>query len=173
MTAVVPPYRRGGGFGTLGARLREVFEPDPPALWPETLGAWLTLLALAALIAIGVAFLIVRYVRRRHRRAAARALRALEAAWMADRATPAALESVPVLLKRCALGSFARERVASLSGERWLAFLDATGRRAFGEEARRALLAITTRGAAAVSRDDAARLFAAASRWIRSHRADV
>lgn len=122
MTAIVPPYRRGGGFGTLGARLREVFEPAPPSLQPETVGAWLTLIALGLTVAAALAALSLRYARRRHRRAAARELGALRAAWNANPAAPDVLERVPALLKRCALGSFARERVAPLSGDRWLAF---------------------------------------------------
>ena len=173
MSAVVPPYRRGGGFGTLGSRLREVFEPTPPALSPQTLGAWLTLAALALLLLTAAALLIRRHHRRRHRRAAARELSALRAAWSEDPQARDALEQVSPILKRCALGSFRRERVASLSGERWLAFLDTTCPRPLGDDARRALLTLTTRGAAAVSTSDVAGLFAAAARWIRSHRADV
>jgi hypothetical protein len=34
---------------------------------------------------------------------------------------------LPILIKRVALSAYPRERVASLTGEQWLAFLDQTG----------------------------------------------
>jgi hypothetical protein len=173
VTPVLPPYRRGAGFGTLGQRLSEVIEPAPVSLAPQTLGAWLTLLSLAIGLALALGWLVRRHLRRRYRRLAERELRALEAAWIADPARRRVLEPVPALLKRCALGSFARARVAPLSGPSWLAFLDTTARAPFGEAAGRALLAITTRGANAVAAADAPELFAAARRWVRRHRAEL
>jgi len=170
MTPVVPPYRRGGGFGSLGVRFREVLEPPAVHLRPETFGAWLTLGLPTAAVLAGFAWLVWRAVRRRHRRAAERELRALDARFRRD---PSVLEEVPALLKSCALTSFERAKVASLSGERWIAFLSATGGAPFGEAASRALLTITTRGAAAVSQADAANLFLGARAWIRRHRAEL
>jgi uncharacterized protein DUF4381 len=173
VTPVVPPYRRGGGFGSLGLRFAEVSEPAPVPLGPQTLGAWLTLAAVALALVLALAWLVRRHVQRRYRRLAERELRALEAAWAASANTLQALEPVPALLKRCALQGFARPQVASLSGVAWLRFLDATGAGPFGEAAGRALLAITTRGPSAVAPADAPRLFAAARTWVRRHRAEL
>jgi len=173
MTPLVPPYRRGGGFGSLGVRFREVLEPHVPPLRPETLGAWLTLGLLAAAVAAGVAWLVWRALRRRYRRAAERELLALRARFQAEPPALDALEAVPAVIKRCALSSFARARVAPLSGERWIAFLSATSGEPFGEAASRALSTITTRGAAAVSAADATSLFLSARAWIRRHRAEL
>jgi hypothetical protein len=173
MTPVVPPYRRGGGFGSLGVRFREVLEPHVPPWRPETLGAWLTLSLLAAALAAGVGWLVWRSVRRGYRRAAERELLLLRARFQTEPPALDALEAVPAVIKRCALGSFARARVAPLSGERWIAFLSATSREPFGEAASRALLTITTRGAAAVSAADASSLFLGARAWIRRHRAEL
>jgi hypothetical protein len=173
MTPVIPPpYRRGGGFGSLGVRFREVLEPHVPPLRPETLGAWLTLGLLSAALAAGAAWLVWRAVRRRYRRAAERELLALRARFQAEPLALDALEAVPAVLKRCALGSFARAQVAPLSGERWIAFLSATSREPFDAGASRALLTLTARGAAAVSAADAASLFVGARAWIRRHRAE-
>ncbi len=173
MTPTVPPYRRGGGFGSLGVRFREVLEPHLPPLRPETLGAWLTLGLLAVAIAAGVAWLVWRTARRRYRRAAERELLALRARFQTDPRELDALEAVPAVIKRCALGSFARSKVAPLSGERWIAFLSATSGAPFGEAASRALVTITTRGAEAVSAADASSLFLGARAWIRRHRAEL
>jgi hypothetical protein len=173
MTPVVPPYRRGGGFGSLGVRFREVIEPHVPPLRPETFGAWLTLGLIALALVAGVAWLVWRAIRRRYRRAAERELLALRARFQAEPPALDALEAVPAVIKRCALGSFARSKVAQLSGERWIAFLSATSREPFGEGASRALLTIATRGAAAVSAADASSLFLGARAWIRRHRAEL
>ena len=173
MTPVVPPYRRGGGFGSLGVRFREVLEPHAVSLRPETFGAWVTLgVAVVALLA-GVGWLVWRYRQRRHRRAAERELRALAAAWAAEERRLETLEAVPAVIKRCALQSFARPKVAPLSGERFVAFLSATGGAPFGEAAGRALQTIATHGASAVAADDAPSLFSAAQTWVRRHRAEL
>ena len=173
MTPVLPPYRRGEGFGSLGVRFEEVLEPARVALWPATPGAWITLGMLALGLALGSAWFLRRQWRRRYRRAAERELSALQRDWSAARERGEPLDALPALLKRCALQGFARERVAALSGAAWLGFLDATGGVPFGEAAQRALRAITTRGGAAARRDDAERLFAAARVWIRRHHADL
>lgn len=173
MTPVVPPYRRGAGFGSLGVRFEEVVEPARVSFTPQTPGAWLTLIALAAGLLLAIGWCAWRWRKRRHRRVAQRELAALQRSWSGDPAALAALEAVPIVLKRCALSSFARERVASLCGPDWLQFLDATGRGPFGVEAGRALTDITTRGASAASATDVPCLFAAAVIWVRRHHADV
>ncbi|MEI9947536.1 MAG: DUF4381 domain-containing protein [Pseudomonadota bacterium] len=173
MTPTVPPYRRGGGFGSLGVRFREVLEPHVPPWRPETLGAWLTLGLFAAAVVAAIAWFVWRAVRRRYRRTAERELQALRARFQNDPQGLDALEAVPAVIKRCALGSFARSQVAALSGERWIAFLSSTGGEPFGEAASRALLTLTTRGAAAVSGADAASLFVGARTWIQRHRAEL
>jgi hypothetical protein len=173
MTPVVPPYRRGAGFGSLGVRFTEVFEPARIALRPETLGAWLTLGVFALLVGAAVAWLVLRFVRRRHRRVATRELDALSRDFAATRElTP--LEKLPAVLKRCALGSFPRERVAPLAGEAWREFLDATCHAApFADGAGRALVTLTTRGASSLDAIQAPLLIGAARTWVRRHRAGV
>jgi hypothetical protein len=172
LTPVIPPYRRGGGFGSLGVRFKEVFEPPAISFAPATLGAWLSIAVLVLVLLAGTVWLAWRYGRRRHRREALRELSALSAVWL-QKHERVALEAVPPLLKRCALQSFERSKVASLSGERWVAFLTLTGPAPFGDAAARALLAITTRGASAVDAANAPSLFASSRIWIRRHRAEL
>jgi len=173
VTPVVPPYRRGGGFGSLGIRFHEVFQPARVPLRPETLGAWLTLAALAVALCVGIWIAVRRYVRGAYRRAAAHELATLAARFEQQSQDLAALEALPNVLKRCALGSFERSKVAPLHGARWVEFLSATSPRPFGEDAGRALVTLATRGASALTRDEAVLLFAAAREWIRRHRADL
>lgn len=173
MTPVVAPYRRGAGFGSLGVRFTEVLEPARIPLRPETVGAWLTLVALGALVVATAVWLVVRYVRRRHRRVADHELGTLLSQFQKTREL-AALEAVPVALKRCALGSFPRESVAPLAGEAWRRFLDASCRAApFAGGAGTALVTLTTRGASFVDASEVPALIAAARTWVRRHRAGV
>lgn len=173
MTPQVPPYRRGGGFGSLGVRFSEVIEPASVSLAPKTIGAWLTLSLLVLLLAAGVTWLVLRYLHRRHRRLAHRELQSLARARQKN-ADPAVFEALPSVLKRCALVSFSRARVASLSGERWRQFLDESCPGApFAGSAGQALIVLTTRGASALSRADESALLTAAQTWVRSHRARV
>jgi Domain of unknown function (DUF4381) len=172
MKPVLPPFQRGGGFGTLGSSFLEPPLPTPIPLTPATWGAWATL----ALLLIGVAWLCARllrrHVQRQHRRLARRELIALSAAW---RSAPpaqqrAALETLPRVLKGCALGSFERKRVAKLAGRAWLEFLRGTAPDAgFDGSTGDALIALCEQGAPAVTEAAVPALFAAAQRWVTRH----
>lgn len=107
-------------------QLRDVHAPPPPQFWPPAPGWWL----LAAL-AIASALLLGRYAYRRYRLRRQRqriigALLDLEQGFEHAKA-PDFVAQVSVLLRRVALSRFPRARVASLSGQEWLRFLDETG----------------------------------------------
>lgn len=173
MTPQLPPYRRGAGFGSLGVRFSEVIEAPSVSLEPSTVGAWITLGLLVSLLVAGVAWLVLRYWRRRHRRVARRELESIARARQAE-PNPALLEALPSVLKRCALASFSRASVAPLSGERWRRFLNESCPGApFDGNAGQALVTLTTRGASALNRADEGALLAAAQTWVRRHRAGV
>ncbi|HYQ42848.1 MAG TPA: DUF4381 domain-containing protein [Polyangiaceae bacterium] len=173
MTPQIPPYRRGGGFGSLGVRFSEVIEPPSVSFEPATVGAWITLAGLTLLVAAGVTWLVVRYARRGHRRLAQRELESLARA-RRDRTNPALLEALPSVLKRCALVSFSRASVASLSGERWRLFLDEScPGTPFSGNAGQALVTLTTHGASALSHADEDALLTASRIWVRRYRARI
>ena len=165
MTPVVPPFQRGGGFGTLGSSFKQPVLPEPVSWAPSAPGAWITL-GLLALGLLGAGWLALqRYRRRAPRRAALRVLGRLEA-------KPSSLPELARLLKAVALASFPRPRVAPLSGEPWRAFLIATSPGSgFEGTAGEALVTLGERGAEAVSATAVAPLFAAARSWITRHRA--
>ncbi len=100
------------------AALRPLHPPAPVGWWPPAPGWWL-LLAIAVLL-----LLSFWWYRRRSllRRAALGELRNLERN-VTDNAQLAG--AVNQLLRRFALTRFPQRQVASLSGEAWLAFLDA------------------------------------------------
>jgi len=173
MSPLAPPFARGGGFGTLGSSFLEPALPPSPSLAPATWGAWLSLALLLLGLGWGVALLLRRHARRRHRRAARRELRALQGTWQSadPTARAATLESLPRLLKGCALGSFERGRVAPLAGRAWLEFLRHTGPGAgFEGPPGDTLVALCERGAHELPAASVPALFAATERWIAGHR---
>lgn len=91
-------------------------EPAPISLMPQTIGwVWLALAMAIALL------FLVRLGLRRHRARAYR--RAGLAALSEAKDDPA---RIALVIRRTALAGFAREDVAGLTGDRWLAFLDQT-----------------------------------------------
>lgn len=169
----LPPFQRGGGFGTLGTDFNEPALPDRVSLAPETWGAWLSALVLIASLILLALWFARRTQQNQHRRVARRELNALHKAWRAAAATERAqlLNQLPRLLKGCALGSYERPRVAKLAGASWLSFLRSTAPTAgFEGAAGETLVALCERGALAVSDDAVPALFHAVERWIAGHR---
>ena len=77
------------------------------------------------------------------------------------------------LLKRTALAGFPRDRVASLTGGAWLAFLNETGGTdAFASYPGTALGDAQYQAAPGVAGPTAARLCDIAREWIRKHHTD-
>lgn len=97
------------------ARLKDIVVPDPPPLWPPAPGFWVLLLV----VALGILLAIRQWRVVRNRSAYRRAgLDLLGEAVSAH--------DVSVAMKRVALAAFPRERVASLYGDDWAAFLHET-----------------------------------------------
>ncbi len=154
------------------AQLHEIVAPGPVPAWPPAPGWY----AVAAIVVLVAAWLGLRAWRRyranRYRRVALHELARLEAGAEGD--TRRALVALAALLKRVALASHPRARVASLSGAAWADFLDETGRGGPLEPEARARLGALLHGGAGVAPPDSAELartFRAAERWIRRHRA--
>ena len=109
------------------AGLREYHMPEAVSWWPPAPGWWL-LLALLLLVALAVAWWLLRLRRcRAAARQAALELRGLQAALSEQGDTAAFTRGLSRLLRRYALAAFPGESAAALTGEDWLAFLDAHG----------------------------------------------
>jgi len=138
-------------------KLHDFYQPPPPSWLPQTIG-WYVIFALLILL---LAWMLWRvWVRWRHNRYRREALRELKQA--------SCLE-IPALLKRTALAAWPREKVAGLSGEPWLKFLDANGDGgSFRNGSGRLLLHVDYR-AANLTPEEERSLRQAANDWIRSH----
>lgn len=106
------------------AQLHPLREPAAVGWWPPAPGWWLLFaLVLAALAAL--AWLALRYYRRRaYRRQALVALAQIRRQWQADRDHRRCLSEANALLKAVALRAFPRRDVAGASGEEWQACLN-------------------------------------------------
>jgi hypothetical protein len=109
------------------AGLRGYHLPEAVSWWPPAPGWWLL-----ALLALVLAALSARWLTRRYRsgapaRAAMRELAELRAGYARHGDAAAYAGGMSRLLRRYALTRFPRGEVAGLSGEDWLAFLDAHG----------------------------------------------
>jgi len=131
------------------SNLRDIVVPDAPPFWPPAPGMWVAL----GLVVLALLFVGARAYMARQRNAYRRAGLLL----LGDAATA---HDVSVIMKRVALAAFPREQVASLYGEKWVAFLRATCPRGHFPE--------TIMTDAGAEPDPA--LVALAGTWIRHHR---
>ncbi len=157
--------------------LHEIVAPPPVPWWPPAPG-WYAVLAVA-LVLLGWAGLVLarRHRANRYRREALRGLAGLEA--MAANGTGVggeALPGLPLLLKRTALTAFPRRSVAALSGAAWHRFLDESADMQVFTDGLGPILdriSYDPSAGSTLDRDETRRLFAAARRWLKRHRADT
>jgi hypothetical protein len=150
------------------AGLRDYHLPEPVPWWPPAPGWWLLLIALLLLASLGAWWLLRR--RRCHAvaREAARELERLQAALREDGDAGGFVRGLSRLLRRYALTAFPGEAAAALTGEDWLAFLDAHGGDGrFGAGPGRQLVEAPYRAAMDVATDELAELV---RDWIRYNR---
>ena len=161
--------------------LHDIVAPEAVSWAPQTAG-WFTLAAGVAALAIwGLWVAYRRHRSNRYRRAALAALAEIEQRVSASDPEPAergrALADLPALLKRTALGAGARRDIASLTGDAWLAYLDAAyGGTGFSDGPGRLLPTLAYASPARWSnlpRADVTALIELTRVWIWRHRARV
>jgi hypothetical protein len=121
------------------AALRDIHLPAPIETWPPAIGWWL-LAVIGVIACIAIIYALWRYWRanqyRREAMAQLRQLREQHAGASSDY-----LYHYTTLLKRVALTHYPRAKVAALTGEAWVAFLDETcGSREFSMGAGQVLI---------------------------------
>lgn len=124
------------------AQLKDIHLPAAISWWPPAPG-WIIILASLLFLAVGIIYGFVLYYR--HRQARRQALRLLLTYQQEYRSgVPSQMISVKVseLLRRVALVYYPRKQVASLQGEAWLDFLNATGKNVDFYTVRESLLSL-------------------------------
>jgi len=152
------------------AELRDIHLPAPIETWPPAIGWWL--LAVISVIAfIAIIYALWRYWHanqyRREAIAQLRQLREQHAGASSDY-----LYHYTTLLKRVALTHYPRAKVAALTGEAWVAFLDETcGSREFSMGAGQVLVQGQYQAAEHLDGEiDIDALHKLGEHWIKRHR---
>ena len=106
-------------------QLQDIHLPGAAEFWPPAPGWWL-LLALLLGVSIFIVFRVKRYVKKQRYQSYVLG----QFSFIEERLNsndPDALAEINVLLRRLALMHFPRDQVASLTGKKWLQFLDQSG----------------------------------------------
>ncbi len=147
--------------------LKDIHLPESIHWWPPAIGWWL----LAILLPLTIAAVIHLY-RRLRRQTALKTARKMLAALRQDknRDPLQTLMALSTLLRRVAISTAPRVDVASLSGEAWLAYLDASCQDApFSQGAGRCLSDVQYRKTVPEGVDLEA-LFMLCERWLKQQR---
>lgn len=148
------------------AQLRDIHPAEPISWWPPAPGWWLAA-GVALAVAIGLIFFLQRRaLANRYRKVALNTLSLLARQDMAP--APIVLDEISAILRRVAIQSYGRQRVAPLAGDAWLEFLDQTGNTSeFSSGAARVLGSERYRPAVKADIDQ---VLVIAKKWIREHR---
>ncbi|EIM25375.1 DUF4381 domain-containing protein [Microvirga lotononidis] len=142
------------------ANLRDIVLPAASPWWPPAHGWWVISAGLFAAALVASIRGWKRYQANAYRR---EALRELDAT--------SDVTAVMPILKRAAMAAYGRERVASLSGSGFLAFLDRTGGTIdFTSGPARLLPGLAFKHGPPPTPDEFATAVADARRWLRTHR---
>ena len=106
--------------------LRDIHLPDPISWWPPAFGWWMVIVALVMMVSL-ILWARSHRKRTRPRRVALAQLEQVKQQYAVQADDQWAITEVSHLLRRYALVVFSRSKVAGLSGQSWLQFLDTTG----------------------------------------------
>lgn len=149
------------------AQLRDIHLPKAIGWWPLAPGWYVLGILMMALIGI-MAYAIRRHViNGRPKRQALRLLSTYQRDYLARPEVSLNAARVSELLKRVALVYFPREKVASLQGEAWIAFLSETSKRLDFKRVEQALLVAPYHP---TMKGDLSLLFTMARLWIKQRR---
>ncbi len=147
-------------------QLADIHLPASPGFWPPAWGWWLVL-ALALMLLVLLALKWRRYRQRKQRQQQVlEALKQLELRLQKEKNT-AAIAELNILLRRLALMHYPRQRVASLTGQQWLQFLDESGQMQDFTQGAGQLLAAAPYQAGMPESADLDALVKAVRKWVK------
>ena len=154
--------------------LHDIVVPPPVPWWPPAPG-WYVVFALGAALVGWLIWHAYRHWRANaYRRIALRRLVSVRAELADPSHRASALTELAALVRRAVLHAAPRERVAALSGDAWLAFLDAgIGGDAFRSNTGKLMISGPYQPAntiANIPRADLEALCGIVERWLRKHR---
>jgi hypothetical protein len=147
--------------------LRDIHLPEPISWWPFAYGWWIVL----ALLAAGLVIAWLRYRHHYRERAAIRGLQSVAQALADGTAPVVCTQRISMILRRFAMSIDESKRVAGLTGEAWLNFLDSRWQRdEFLAGVGRVLIFGPYAPPGRVSASDASALNALCLDWVRAQR---
>ena len=156
--------------------LQDILEPAAVSFWPPAPGIWLLLTLAVLWTGVCLALLLLRRRKNLYRRIAVRELADIRRNMQHEERIQSIM-AIADLLKRVALTAFAREKVASLNGQKWLDFLDETiGSNLFSASSGQLLSEMVYQPSGRVqtiSETQLKDLFLQAEVWIKKHNSDM
>jgi hypothetical protein len=151
------------------ANLKDIHSPKPVGLWPLAVG-WYILFFLIAILMSAVGFSIYKNIRiNKAKKEALLLLHQYENEFKQKRNIVSSCARVSELLKRVALFYYPREKVAALSGDAWVQFLNETSQKLDFQKVSNELVVYPYKPPTAASTD--LHLFFSLSReWIKQRR---
>jgi hypothetical protein len=114
---------------TAALDLRDIHLPEPVSWWPVAPGWWL-LIAVTLLLLVLIVIARKIYLGRQLKRDIAGELEAIKQRYQQSNDKSQLAKALSVLLRRASITYYPETDIAGLTGERWLAYLDETGRHA-------------------------------------------
>ena len=111
---------------TAALDLKDIHLPEPVSWWPPAPGWWL-LLATVLLMLLIIFILRKIYRSRQLKRDIASELENIKQQFQASNNKSQLAKSLSILLRRASITFYPEQDTAGLTGEHWLAYLDATG----------------------------------------------
>lgn len=147
--------------------LRDIHLPDPVSFWPPALGWWIALILVMGLIPLSI-WAFRKFRTPKALRTARHELQGLRESYAANQQDHTLTIGVSRLLRRYAIAVYGRERVAGLTGEKWLTFLNEKGQtNQFTDGTGRVLVSVPYGSHEPVQGQE---LIAAVEHWLQGNR---
>ncbi|MDA8745114.1 DUF4381 domain-containing protein [Rubripirellula amarantea] len=147
--------------------LEDIIAPDPVGWFPLAMGWWFVIALGAIWLAYGFIVWVIEYRHNSYRREGVKLIKKLRD----EPSLEVGLRRIDEVLKRVAMVSYSRERVASLWGTDWVAFLRSSVQEFRLSDSNAKIMAAANyqKVADTFGREDYLATLQAASAWIREH----